>query len=164
MNAETQEESVSLDSLLEDFFGEGNTIARAKGFTREQIEAIYSISYNFYNQRKFQKAEEAFSFLCLYCHLDVRFWIGLGASREGLGKYEEAIAAYSYSAYLQHDNPLAPLQAAKCYLELGDTDNARKGLTAAIHWAGKNPLHDATLKQASTLLASLNKKQEEKTE
>jgi type III secretion system low calcium response chaperone LcrH/SycD len=152
------EDSLALDHLIQSIFEHGGTIASAKGFTEDEVEAIYTISYNLYNQHKFDQAEKTFTFLCLYSHLDPRFWIGLGAAREALKKYQSAIEAYSYSALLQHDNPIAPLQAATCYLALNDLAQAERGLTAAIHWAEQNPLHKPVLAKAQALLGALHKK------
>ncbi|ABC30037.1 FOG: TPR repeat [Hahella chejuensis KCTC 2396] len=150
--------STDAAALLQQVMQGGGALAIARGITQEEIEAIYTISYNLYQQRKFEQAEKTFAFLCLYSHLDVRFWTGLGACRESLGKYAEAIEAYSYSALLQHDNPVPPLQAAKCYLALNDLKQARNGLTAALHWSQGRPQHQATYHKAQELLGAIDNK------
>ena len=146
------------EDVLQLILKQGSTLALAKGLSPEEIEAIYTISYNLYQQRKFEQAEKTFTFLCLYSHLDVRFWIGLGATREALGQYAAAIEAYSYSALLQHDNPVPPLQAAKCYLALNDLDHAQMGLTAAMHWSQGKTEHLSIFTKAQELLKSVNEK------
>ncbi|WP_431689442.1 SycD/LcrH family type III secretion system chaperone [Hahella sp. NBU794] len=147
-----------IPALLEQILQGGGALAIARGITQAEIEAIYTISYNLYQQRKFEPSEKTFAFLCLYSHLDVRFWTGLGACRESLGKYAEAIEAYSYSALLQHDNPMPPLQAAKCYLALNNRRQARNGLTAALHWSKGRPQHQATYNKAQELLGAIDNK------
>ncbi|WP_020408641.1 SycD/LcrH family type III secretion system chaperone [Hahella ganghwensis] len=148
----------SIGNLLQQVLENGSSLASIKGLTQQEIEAIYTVSYNLYQQRKFEQAEKIFAFLCLYSHLDVRFWIGIGACREALGKYAEAIEAYSYTALLQHDNPIPPLQAAICYLALNDPRQAENGLTAAIHWSQGKPQHQATFNKAQELLKTIQHK------
>ncbi|OZG74322.1 CesD/SycD/LcrH family type III secretion system chaperone [Hahella sp. CCB-MM4] len=155
-NSQDHQQTCSADEMIALILEQGGTLALAKGLTQEEIEAIYTIAYNLYQQRKFEQAEQVFTFLCLYSHLDVRFWVGLAANREALGKFATAIEAYSYSALLQHDNPIPPLQAAKCYMALNNLEQARNGLNAAIHWSQDKPQHQAILGKAQLLLKKIN--------
>ena len=164
-----QAETAALDSLsdeqltgiAEQLFQHGATLADLRGLTNDEMEAVYLIAYNFYQQGKIEEAEKVFHFLCLYGHLDKRFWMGLAACRQQLKQYQQAIAAYSYLAVIDTENPYPPMHAADCYLALNDLDNTESALHATLHWAGdKNEF--AQIKQRAQLMLHVVKDKKEK--
>jgi type III secretion system low calcium response chaperone LcrH/SycD len=136
----------------------GGTLSEAKGFSEDEMEAIYTLAYNLYQQESFENAEKIFAFLCFNHHLDLRFWLGLAAAREALKQFKLAIDAYSYAAMLKHDNPVPPFQAGLCYMALGQYDDAKNGFTASIHWSKGHKEHQALSLKAETLIKTLKNK------
>jgi type III secretion system low calcium response chaperone LcrH/SycD len=110
----------------------GGTLADAAGMGERQLEAIYGLAYQEMEQRHYAEAERTLRALCLVGHKSGRYWMALGACRQRMGAYEEAIYAYSMVAELGHPEPMAPLRAAECYLMLGLYDEAVSGIEAAL--------------------------------
>lgn len=138
--------------LLEDFIFKGLSIRDIQGLTDEQMEAIYATAFTLYNGGRYEDAEKIFQCLCLFEHLGHRYWMGLGATRQMLKKYKEAIDAYSMAAVLDVRDPHAALQAAECHLAMGNIEAATSGLECAIQYAGAN---QAVKARAEALLSFL---------
>ncbi len=145
-----------LADMITNFLNNGKTLKDMKGLTDENMEAIYGVAYQFYNSGNFEQAVKVFQFLCYFDHLEKKFWMGLGATRQMLKKYSEAIDAYSFAALLDVNDPRPPLQAADCHMALGNRDAAISGLTAAIEWSGDNPQYQTVKERATALLELLN--------
>ena len=111
-------------------FMEGATIKELKGLTNDEMEAVYSLAFNFYRTGKFDDAEKLFNFLALFDHLNAKYWMGVGAVRQVKKDYVNAVQAYGYASFLDLKNPKPQLHAAECFLALGDKRNAASSLEA----------------------------------
>jgi type III secretion system low calcium response chaperone LcrH/SycD len=136
----------------------GGTLSEAKDFSDDEMEAIYTLAYNLYQQENFENSEKIFAFLCFNNHLDLRSWMGLAATRQALKQFKLAIDAYSYAAMLKHDNPVPPFQAGLCYMALGQYDDAKNGFTATVHWSKGRKEHKAISLKAETLIKTITSK------
>lgn len=114
--------------------GSGGSIGMSRGFTPEEVEVAYSVASSFYEQKQYDKAMDAFKFLCFNEHMDSRMWMGFGACCQMLGDYERAVQAYGCVSVLDIDNLKAPFYAAECYLALHDWAMAAKAMEAVNHW------------------------------
>lgn len=108
----------------------GATVKELKGITNEEMEAVYSLAFNFYRTGKYDDAEKIFNFLALFDHLNPKFWMGVGAVRQVKKNYEGAVQAYGYASFLDLHNPKPQFHAAECYLAMGDKRNAASALEA----------------------------------
>lgn len=111
-------------------FMNGATVKELKGITNEEMEAVYSLAYNYYRTGKFDEAEKLFNFLALFDHLNQKFWMGVGAVRQVKKDFSGAVQAYGYASFLDLSNPKPQLHAAECFLALGDKRNAASSLEA----------------------------------
>lgn len=134
----------------------GGTFAMVQGISQDDLEAIYGVAHTFYGQQKYDKAEKLFAYLCLYNHLDKRFWKGLAASRQMNKNYKKAAEAYAYMALIDVEDPEPSFHAAFCFLEMKDKDTARKSLDAAIHQSMGKKKYASLHKQAVQMLEHLN--------
>src|SRR5262245_38989619 len=96
--------------------------------TEQEADAMYAVAYGLFDQGHYQRTERLFEFLCTLDHFDARFWMGLGASRQMLGKFDRAVAAYGMAGLHDMGNPVPPMRAAECLAALGKKDDARKAL------------------------------------
>ena len=106
----------------------------------------------------FADAGTVFQALCLYRHKEVRFWMGLAGCRQAQGDLKGAVDAYAMAgtAGLLSD-PTPFLFAAKCYIQLGDKENAVGALKGLLTLGDeKNPAHVECHKKARALLTMLN--------
>lgn len=109
---------------------DGATVKELKGITNEEMEAVYSLAFNFYRTGKYDDAEKLFNFLALFDHLNAKYWMGVGAVRQVKKNYEGAVQAYGYASFLDLHNPKPQFHAAECYLAMGDKRNAASALEA----------------------------------
>jgi len=137
------------------FGANGRTFRDFTQLTPESMEAIYMIAYNQYNGGKYEDAERIFQLLSFLDHFDERYWLGLGASRERLKKYDEAIKAFTFLNVLNMDNPQPALLIAKCHIAAGKSEDAQGALHACVYLSGEKPEHADLKLQAQNLLELL---------
>ena len=99
-----------------------------------------------------------FQALCLYRHKEDRFWLGLAGCRQAQGDLKGAIDAYAMAGTVDLlRNPVPFLFAAKCYIQLGDRENAVGALKGLLTLGDEtNPQHADCHKKARALLTMLN--------
>lgn len=129
--------------------GSGGTLAAVRGLTGEEIETIYAIGFNLYNQGKYAMAEPMFQFACLYAHLEPRYWLALGNCRQMAKNHQAAIDAYGMAFIMDVDDPWPTIQAAICYLGLGDKEQAADALSLADKAIGRRPNETARMRIAA---------------
>lgn len=115
--------------------GDMATVRELKGITDAEMEAVYSLGFNFYQTGNIENAEKVFKFLVLFDHFEPKYWIGLGAILQIKKAFEGAITAYSYASFLNIHDPKPQYHAAECYLALGDRENALSALAALERFA-----------------------------
>ncbi len=114
---------------------EMTTVRELKGITDAEMEAIYSLGFNFYQTGNIENAEKVFKFLVLFDHFCAKYWIGMGAVLQVKRQYEGAITAYAYASFLDIHDPKPQFHAAECYLAKGDRANAASALAALEQFA-----------------------------
>ena len=111
-------------------FANGATLKEVRGITNDELEAVYSLGFGYYNTGKFEDAQKLFEFLVLFDHLSSKYWFALGAVQQARKDFQKAIASYGYSSFLDLENPKPQFHAAECYLALGDKANAASAILA----------------------------------
>ncbi len=146
-------------AVMMDGLQKGLTFADVTSLTPEYVENLYALGYNLYTSSNHKDAEVVFQALCLYNHKDVRFWMGLAGCRQANGNLRGAIDAYGMAgtaALLKDPQPF--LYAARCYIQLGEKENAIAALKGLAELGDENnPVHAQCREQARTLLALLEK-------
>jgi len=138
---------------------EGHILKDFAGVTDDEMEALYAVALQEFDAGKFQDAEDRFLLLCRLDHYSGRFWLGLGATRQMMKRYQDAINAYALAGVHDGENPVPGLRAAECYLAIGDFENALSGAKAAVHWSEGKPEHAALHDRAQALLESIKRQQ-----
>lgn len=111
------------------------TVRDLKGISTGEMEAIYSLGFNFYNTGRIDEAEKVFKFLVLFDHMCPKYWIGMGAVQQVKRDFSAAVTSYAFASFLDLSDPKPQLHAAECYLALGDRENALSALTALKQFA-----------------------------
>lgn len=119
-------------------FASGATLKEVRGITNDELEAVYSFGFGYYNTGKFEDAQKLFEFLVLFDHLNTKYWFALGAVQQARKDFQKAIASYGYSSFLDLENPKPQFHAAECYLALGDKANAASAVMALEHYCPEN--------------------------
>ncbi len=124
----TDEMAARVEKMALECLEQGISIADIRGYSEQEIEALYQVAYNLYQQQKHQDAKTMFLFLSMYEHADARFWLGLGGCCQRLNEFESAINAYSCAALADATNPVYPFHACECYIATKDWDAAKKAI------------------------------------
>ena len=119
-------------------FANGATLKEVRGITNDELEAVYSFGFGYYNTGRFEDAQKLFEFLVLFDHQNTKYWFALGAVQQARKDFQKAIASYGYSSFLDLENPKPQFHAAECYLALGDKANAASAVMALEHYCPEN--------------------------
>lgn len=138
----------------------GANLADYCNITQDQLENLYAMGFNLYTVGNYQDALTVFEALTLYNNLDIRFWMGLGGARQGLGDYEGAVDAYSMGATIEaFNNPEPFLYCARCFIKLGKREEALTTLEGLIDLVDpENPKHLECKSVAEALIELIRKK------
>ncbi len=118
---------------IADFLFAGGTVGQIHGLDTKDLEAVYALGYNLYNQARWDEALQVFSFLVVEDHLERRFQVARGGCLLMLKRYEAAFKAYGLAHVLDVTDPVVALQCAECLIALGRKDDARSALeTVAV--------------------------------
>lgn len=137
---------------------EGYTASQVKGITPEEMEAVYSVGFNFYQTGKFAEAEKIFAFLVLMNHLDSKYWTALGAVRQVQKQLDKAIEAYGMASFLDLHNSKARYFAAECFWQKGDKDNALSALAGLEVYADNSATSQEFVAKGKALKATIEGK------
>lgn len=118
--------------------GEMDTMRELKGITDGEMEAVYSLGFNFYNTGRYDEAEKIFKFLVLFDHLNPKYWTAMGALQQVRKDYDTAVTSYSFASFLDLKDPKPQFHAAECFLAKGDVENAKSALEALKKFAPAN--------------------------
>ena len=114
------------------------TLKQMKGVSNEELEAVYSLAFGYYQTGKYEEAHKLFQFLVLFDHLNAKYWLGLGAVQQVMKDFQNAVVSYGYCSFLKLDNPKPQLHAAECFLAMGDKRNAASSLEALNEYCPKD--------------------------
>lgn len=157
-NAVTDPSQMQADELLS-FLEDGGTLKMLHDVSADTIEHIYAVGYNFFQSGKVEQAAKIFQLLSMLDHYQARFFIGLGAARQELGEYLQAIDAYSYAALVDINDPRPPFHSAECHLKLENLTEAESGFYSAKEMsAGKSEYADLHQRADIMLEAVINKR------
>ncbi|EPE2681520.1 SycD/LcrH family type III secretion system chaperone VcrH [Vibrio alginolyticus] len=155
----TDPSQMQAEELLS-FLEEGGTLKMLHDVSQDTIEHIYAVGYNFFQSGKIEQAAKVFQLLSMLDHYQARFFIGLGAARQELGEYLQAIDAYSYAALVDVNDPRPPFHSAECHLKLEQLTEAESGFYSAKEMsAGKSQYADLHKRAGIMLEAVRNKKE-----
>ncbi|EGR3405478.1 CesD/SycD/LcrH family type III secretion system chaperone [Vibrio parahaemolyticus] len=154
----TDPSQMQAEELLS-FLEEGGTLKMLHDVSADTIEHIYAVGYNFFQSGKIEQATKVFQLLSMLDHYQARFFIGLGAARQELGEYLQAIDAYSYAALVDINDPRPPFHSAECHLKLEQLTEAESGFYSAKEMsAGKSQYADLHQRAGIMLEAVRNKR------
>lgn len=159
-------EAADLDTLgkfIEIVLNEDNALLKEAlpQFSGDDLEALYSVGFEYYQQAKYKEAEGVFRLLTTMDYMSKKQWMGLAASQQMQGNFSQAIDAYATAALLDQKNPYIPFYAAECCFSLGDTE---KGLLAvdAAEELSSNDDQFTLLRQKLALLRAVWHPKEER--
>ncbi len=128
----------TLQEIAKRVMEEPVTLRDLKGITTDEMEAVYSLGFNFYNTGRYDDAEKVFKFLVMFDHMSPKYWMGLAAVQQVKKDYASATTSYAYASFLDIHDPKPQYHAAECFLAMGDVENATSALEALKAFAPKD--------------------------
>jgi len=102
----------------------GTPLQDLLGFTDEATLEFYETAKNILEQKRYEDAMNAFSFLTAINPYMSDFWLGLGMSQQQKSQYEDALSSYNIATSLEGSKIFPYLIAAHCCMEIKDFDKA----------------------------------------
>jgi type III secretion system low calcium response chaperone LcrH/SycD len=121
--------------------------------SREELEKLYSFGHGLYACGRYGDAAEVFLLITLHDPTEPRFWFARGAAEQERREIEAAIAAYSFAALLDPENPWPLVHLGECLLLLGERETAIEALERAVGRAGDGAEHGAARTRAEGFIA-----------
>lgn len=147
---------ISIQELYEKLSGGLTTVSEIGGITRDELEAVYSLAYDYYRTGRTDDAETLFKFLTTFDHLNEKYWMGLAAVLQVKKNYRKAAEVYAHvSGIFNIHNVRAPYYAAECFLALGDRKNALAALGHVREFADVKTEEGRTYKAKAARLEKL---------
>ena len=124
----------------------------------DEMEAIYTAAYNFYQHGNFKKAKEMFKTLIQLNYKEKKYFMGLGASRQMLNEYTKAAETYGFAALMDATDPTPAFYAAECFRKAKNNESAILALEAVMEITKEGKTHKEIRSQAEKLLKGLKRK------
>lgn len=118
---------------------EGRTLQEFFGFSNDAAVEFYGAAQSILEQKRFEDAVKAFSFLTMLNPNISDFWKGLGMAQQNSHDFEAAIFSYSMAYTIEGEDISPYMLAAQCFMEIRDVDRAVEVLQLALTYADQNP-------------------------
>ena len=132
----------------------GATLKDLWDLSDESLGVVYQVALSLYRVEDYRQAVTLFQFLCLYDHMEKKFFQGLAACQQMLDDYALAIDTYSYLSLLDAEDPQTPLQAGNCHMSLGNFAEAQSGFEMAVQLGEAQGADEQLLAYGKTMAAA----------
>lgn len=109
------------------------------GLSKATMETFNKAAAFLYENKEYEKAVGAYTFLSYLDPNEAAFWLGLGNSEYYCRSYEAALVAYEAAAEVNPDDPQHFLFSSHCYDELGQLEKAIKCCDQALALIASKP-------------------------
>ncbi|WP_444933254.1 SycD/LcrH family type III secretion system chaperone [Microbulbifer sp. JTAC008] len=140
------------------FLEQGGTLADLLDMKPEELKTIYALAYQKYQNCNYQEALPLFQLLCQCNHMESKYLLGLGATRQALSQFELAGEAYSLAAIVNPFDPRPSFHAAECHLALENWMQAGSGFEMTMLRCEGKPEFETLNKKAMSKFSSVKKK------
>lgn len=108
------------------------TVGEVFNITTAQQESLYSLAYDLYTNKKYDKATKVFDLLCIINPTERKYWIGAAGCKKLLHEYHAAIIYYTNMNMLWPAQLMIYLDLSECLIKLNMLDEAKACLNALI--------------------------------
>jgi type III secretion system low calcium response chaperone LcrH/SycD len=154
-------EKVKDPEVLKQQVEEGKMLHEILGFDDKTMLKFYLAAKSLFDRQEWKKAADAFLFLTSLNPYVHTYWFGLGMSEELREEYHGALLAYAMAILTEVFNPVPHYHSARCYLALGEKDNAVHSLEMAIECCKERDEYSRVLGLSKELLLRVKVEQQE---
>lgn len=145
---------ITLDQIIE-ALRQMPSIHESLNIPKPQVEGIYNLGYQNYNQGQYDKSTQYFRLGYILDPLNEKYLFSLGLSLEKEKQYFEAASAYLLWSQMQVESPLGDFRAAVCFMELGDKRAAESIFRTAAEKCGTEARYEPVLQRTELYLEGL---------
>ena len=138
-----------------DLLQHGATLKDIHGYTADEMEAVYTLAYNHYNQAKYAEALQLFGFLLMHDQLERRYYKAFASCQQMLKRYPEAIRNFSMASIFDLTDPEPTFHTAECMIALGMEQEAKEALEIVVRQTAKRPEYEAMNARSTAMLQIL---------
>ncbi len=129
------------------------SIAKARGYTDDQLDAIADLGYHYFQKGGVRLASVLFDGLVAVRPERAYYWLGLGVTSDLQGDKPRAVQCYERARELDPRDPHAEINLAELQLERADHRRALRHLDAAVRKA--RAARNVVLEEKATAMATL---------
>lgn len=136
--------------------GRGEVVIKEElGITDGQMEAMYAVAYNQFQNGKYDDAAKSFSLLAMFDPLEYKYIFGIASCFHMKGEYETASMYYVVASGLDEKDPAPFLHIGECMLAIKDKEGAKDSLALALERAGEDPQFAPMRKRAEVMIENM---------
>lgn len=120
---------------------QNETMQKALEISTLELEQLYVDAYARYESNQCQESEELFRLLVMLDPFVDKYWLGLSACLQLMGRYEEALKGYGVMACLDETSPYSYYYASECLQRLSRNEEGKQVLHLAYQYASASPEH-----------------------
>lgn len=154
----TEEEKKQQIDALKKVFIQGLSPRLAMGISGDFMKIVYGHAYHLYNGGRYQEANDFFKILVQLDPDVPHYHMGLAASYQKLGHYENAIQCYFGLAIIDQTTPIPFYHIADCYEQLNQPLGIIMALGGAVSRSGDNPQYAKIKARSSAMLSGWKSK------
>lgn len=156
-SAPTQISQEDITKAVQDVLN-GKPMYQAAGWSKDQIDSLYSAAYHHYQTGAYEEALKIFKPLLVMNSTDNRVWLGYGAAAQMLKEHEDALKAYGYASMLDPLDPRPFFHAMECHISLKNFDEAKTAGEYVVSVTSDKPEYTKILARTQLLLKALAEK------
>lgn len=147
---------MSVNEVVRRLVDKAGPIYKQCKMTDAQMEGMYNVGYQAFQQGNYRHAIGAFRMLFMLNPLEKKYIFSLGLSLERSKKFFEGATAYMMHAALDEANPVPIFRAAICFLEFGEPGAARIYFLKTLKLCGEDPMYVMVSNRAKLFLNGLD--------
>jgi len=133
----------------------GKTMREILEISPLQMENLYALAYNKYQKGEYSLAADFFRYLLILDEDSYKYTLGLAASLQKNGEFEQAAHIYLLANYKNPKDPVPNFHGGLCFLETGERGLAHVSLKTAIYLAGSKKKYHELKERANLLVKKL---------
>ena len=134
----------------------GKPVYESCGITPDEVEAVYSLGYTYYQVGRLEDAETLFRFVTVMDGFDTKYGYALASTLQAEHKFADAAELYGTLVPIDSTNPAIYSGLAECRVALGDKKGAQAAFEALVKAVKPDtPERKAAVERAERMIEGL---------
>ena len=112
-----------LEYLIHRFYDGLLLLKEFEGLDDDEFETVYALGYNYFTYGKYEAAKDIFTGLTAYAPYTASYWRALGAVKQQLKDYAQAIAAYDMAIANDEEDIVSYIYRGESHILSGNVES-----------------------------------------